>query len=284
MNNCNLMIREVQEQMNIEMSVTVGKASHDLNMLFQAYQYLLERHEARFYLGEKVIVEDEEIPSFQDLDPMATNYHLDFMRAMRTRDYERAEVIIMEILDYMKKEFIYPKQVKNYFVFLFSNVEGDEMQKGLQNVFHLEAWLDLISNAETAQMLQKVVNNTIAYIRSWIKDTNNNRYRDDITHIIEYIDENYTVKLSLKTIAEAFSINESYLSRMFKNETGKNLIYFINEKKMRKAMELLEDPNMTIKKVANMVGINDQFYFNKVFKKFYHVSPSEYRKHQKQEI
>ena len=174
----------------------------------------------------------------------------------------------MEILDYMKKEFIYPKQVKNYFVFLFSNVEGDEMQKGLQNVFHLEAWLDLISNAETAQMLQKVVNNTIAYIRSWIKDTNNNRYRDDITHIIEYIDENYTVKLSLKTIAEAFSINESYLSRMFKNETGKNLIYFINEKKMRKAMELLEDPNMTIKKVANMVGINDQFYFNKVFKKF----------------
>ena len=58
MNNCNLMIREVQEQMNIEMSVTVGKASHDLNMLFQAYQYLLERHEARFYLGEKVIVED----------------------------------------------------------------------------------------------------------------------------------------------------------------------------------------------------------------------------------
>lgn len=55
--------------MNIEMSVTVGKASHDLNMLFQAYQYLLERHEARFYLGEKVIVEDEEIPSFQDLDP-----------------------------------------------------------------------------------------------------------------------------------------------------------------------------------------------------------------------
>ena len=71
---------------------------------------------------------------------------------------------------------------------------------------------------------------------------------------------------------------------MFKNETGKNLIYFINEKKMRKAMELLEDPNMTIKKVANMVGINDQFYFNKVFKKFYHVSPSEYRKHQKQEI
>lgn len=34
---------------------------------------------------------------------MATNYHLDFMRAMRTRDYEQAEVIIMEILDYMKK-------------------------------------------------------------------------------------------------------------------------------------------------------------------------------------
>ena len=79
-------------------------------------------------------------------------------------------------------------------------------------------------------------------------------------------------------IAEAFGMSESYLSRTFKNETGMNLIGFINERKMKKAKELLKDDNYMIKDVAMQVGIDDQFYFNKVFKKSFGISPSEYRK------
>ena len=47
---------------------------------------------------------------------------------------------------------------------------------------------------------------------------------------------------------------------------------------MKKAKELLEDESFMIKDVAMQVGIDDQFYFNKVFKKVYGMSPSEYRK------
>ncbi|WEV16638.1 helix-turn-helix domain-containing protein [Clostridium perfringens D] len=43
-------------------------------------------------------------------------------------------------------------------------------------------------------------------------------------------------------VANAVNLNESYLSRIFKNETGKNLMYFINEVKMKKAKELLKQP------------------------------------------
>ena len=79
-------------------------------------------------------------------------------------------------------------------------------------------------------------------------------------------------------LATHFGINESYLSRMFKNQTGKNLIYFINEKKMNKARELLKDPDMMVKEAAYAVGYDDQFYFNKLFKRFFGVSPTEYRR------
>ena len=43
-------------------------------------------------------------------------------------------------------------------------------------------------------------------------------------------------------------------------------------------MELLRDSEMLIKDVAIAVGIEDQLYFNKVFKKFYHISPSDVRR------
>ncbi len=69
-------------------------------------------------------------------------------------------------------------------------------------------------------------------------------------------------------VANAVNLNESYLSRIFKNETGKNLMYFINEVKMKKAKELLKQPDTLVKEVANSIGMTDQFYFNRVLKSF----------------
>ena len=56
-------------------------------------------------------------------------------------------------------------------------------------------------------------------------------------------------------IADSIGMNESSLSRLFKNETGVNLNYYINEKKMKKAMELLRGESSMIKDVAAAVGM-----------------------------
>lgn len=79
-------------------------------------------------------------------------------------------------------------------------------------------------------------------------------------------------------IADHLHMNESTLSRMFKSETGVNVNYYVNERKMKKAMELLSNQDSMIKDVALAVGIEDQLYFNKVFKKYYNISPSEFKK------
>ena len=88
----------------------------------------------------------------------------------------------------------------------------------------------------------------------------------------------YQEKLSLKEIAEHFSMSESSLSHLFKNETGMNLKSYINEKRMKKALELLSNESFKIKDVAAQIGMEDQLYFNRVFKKYYDLSPSDYRK------
>ena len=111
-----------------------------------------------------------------------------------------------------------------------------------------------------------------------MKDSSSSKYRREITEVMDFVEKNYHQKLNLKMLAETLDMNESTLSRLFKSETGINLNYYMNEKRMKKAKELLQEPAYKIKDVANAVGMEDQLYFNKVFKKYYHVSPSDYRK------
>ncbi len=152
--------------------------------------------------------------------------------------------------------------------------------------FEFQAGINEIQRCETLVQLDQLLLDIYNRIEQWLKDDCSNRYGKDITEIINYVENNYTQKITLKMLATKFGINESYLSRMFKNQTGKNLIYYVNEKKMHKARELLGNPHMMIKEAAYAVGYDDQFYFNKLFKRFFQVSPTEFRRRiqaQKQE-
>ncbi|MFQ7538323.1 MAG: helix-turn-helix domain-containing protein, partial [Clostridium sp.] len=131
---------------------------------------------------------------------------------------------------------------------------------------------------ETADKLEEIAQDSFDKIEAWMNDRASRRYRKEILDAMEYINANMNRKVTLKEIADSIGMNESSLSRMFKSETGVNLNYYINEKKMKKAMELLSSESSMIKDVAAAIGMDDQLYFNKVFKKYYNVSPSEFKK------
>ena len=79
-------------------------------------------------------------------------------------------------------------------------------------------------------------------------------------------------------LAKQCNISENYLSRLFKSETGTNIITYINNKKMQRAKELLAHPQYTIKEISAFLGFDEPAYFNKIFNKTYNVNPSDYRK------
>ena len=78
-------------------------------------------------------------------------------------------------------------------------------------------------------------------------------------------------------LAGRYGVESSYFSRMFKQETGKNLMLYIAEKRVAKAREYMEDKNINLTEIAFLTGYDDYTYFSKVFKKFTGVSPREYR-------
>lgn len=97
-----------------------------------------------------------------------------------------------------------------------------------------------------------------------------------MSQIVEYLDENYTDStINLASVSQKFGFNSSYLSRKFKQETGKSFIEYLTEKRMEKAIELAKQ-NLKMFCSADEVGIPDPNYFGRCFKKYTGVSYSEY--------
>lgn len=96
--------------------------------------------------------------------------------------------------------------------------------------------------------------------------------------IKNYIDSNYQKSsLSLESISQELSFSVSYISSILKRN-GISFTKYLTELRMKKAKEMLADPEQKIITIAYQVGYVDPYYFSHCFKKFYGVSPDEFRK------
>lgn len=278
LNICNSMIRNISQYMDIALSITVSPKENDVTSFYQTYLDILASHDKRFYEGEGTLMFSEENFEFEELSMNDISFHTDILTAVQEKDFAQVNRVVNEALHFMKIQRMDPYSVKEYFIFILNNIEGNEIAKGIKEAYPFDALHRYIHISETFDKLKEQVETAFEEICKWMWSEGSDKYKKNIMEIISFIEEHLTEKVTLKMIAEAFGMSESYLSRVFKNETGMNLIGFINDRKMKKAKELLEDESFMIKDVAMQVGIDDQFYFNKVFKKVYGMSPSEYRK------
>lgn len=99
-----------------------------------------------------------------------------------------------------------------------------------------------------------------------------------IEQIKDYLRKNYTNShINLTSVAQMFGFSASYLSRKFKQETGKSFVEYLTECRMVRAMELA-GTNAKMFCTASEVGIPDPNYFGRCFKKYTGKSYSEYVK------
>lgn len=98
-----------------------------------------------------------------------------------------------------------------------------------------------------------------------------------IRKALEYIENNYMEDLTLSNVSRQVYVNHIYLGRLMKKETGETFLEILTRIRLRKACEMLGDLNMKTYEVAEKVGIKDSGYFSQVFKKYFGMTPSEYR-------
>ena len=98
--------------------------------------------------------------------------------------------------------------------------------------------------------------------------------------VLAYIDDNYMKNISSADIVDFVNLNRSYLFKIFKKQTGLSVSQYLIKYSMDKACEFFDEYNFNISQVAQMVGIDDVYYFSKLFKKIKGITPSGYKKRQ----
>lgn len=152
--------------------------------------------------------------------------------------------------------------------------EQTELVREMENLVEMA---DKMVERLDARLLCEIQMEIVDNIASELKNDITGSIKDVVRQAVEYIDQNYFEELTLVSLSEKYCVESSYFSRLFKQETGKNLMLYIAEKRIEKAIEYMKDENVNLTEIAFLTGYDDYTYFSKVFKKITGKSPRDYR-------
>lgn len=109
------------------------------------------------------------------------------------------------------------------------------------------------------------------------KQENNHRI-SMIKSIIEYLQINYDSSISLELLSDEFNVSKGHLCRTFRSITKMSVVEYLNFYRISKSVSFLRETDWEISKIAGKTGFNNISYFNKVFREYMHMTPSEFRK------
>ena len=99
---------------------------------------------------------------------------------------------------------------------------------------------------------------------------------EKILSILNYIQSNYKT-VSLPELSSKFNYSERHITRLLKEYTGDTFLDILQSTRIQKAANLLTNPDLTIQDIIELIGYTDISHFYRVFRKYYHMTPIQYR-------
>ncbi|MFO8007624.1 MAG: AraC family transcriptional regulator [Candidatus Brocadiia bacterium] len=94
---------------------------------------------------------------------------------------------------------------------------------------------------------------------------------------LEFIDENYARAISTRELARHLECSPSTVARHFRTELGQTPVERIHKRRIRAACRLLATSRRYVGEIARMVGIDNPYYFSRLFRRYRNMTPTEYR-------
>jgi AraC-like DNA-binding protein len=108
--------------------------------------------------------------------------------------------------------------------------------------------------------------------KNYLKSSN----REIIESTIEYINDNLTDDLSLEALSAKVNFTPTYFHKMFKVSAGKNLREYIEDRRIKRSIQLMTSTDMTLTRIAYECGFSSQSYFSYAFRRKMGLPPREY--------
>ncbi|TCM99104.1 two-component system response regulator YesN [Paenibacillus sp. BK033] len=257
--------------------IIVGAAAEGWDGVHSAYCGIERLLEFKFFMNEQAILFAEEHFSEASFDEVELQSISDkIYQCVNFSDLRGAKYGVELLFSYLKTTGHFSSL---YTKFLCSEIMNKLLVKEhKKSLAVINDYLDKISRSSSLHELKDLMLGVFDLVESCTgarnKEESANRIIEQIKQMIE---ERYDQDLSLEGIAEQVYLTPSYLSYLFKKETGQSLIRYITQVRMDKAVVLLRDTNMKIVDICQKLGYRNSNYFIQSFRQHYGVTPAKYR-------
>jgi len=272
----------IEEMYNITFSAGLGRLYTGFESINISYRETLLALDFKLWAGKNVIIPYQDIENTQSGHLVFQPDYDGFSSALREGNQDKAFGLVEQIFasyksqEYTSKSFLHLTMLGMVNLIIRSLLEFniaieailgpafDPFQEidALETLSDLEAWFkEILIKAmdEISRHKQDISRNFVAKAKS-------------------YMDLNYAdPSLNLAKVAENVFVSSCYLSRLFKEITGKTMIEYLTKTRIRAAKNLLKKTSAKVYEIAEQVGFSDYHYFGIVFKKITGLTPLEYR-------
>lgn len=265
--------------LGVNVSIGISNIHYRIDDISKAYNEALKALYSKFFVENSFFVYTGDTSSIGDSNCLIKGYFEELLRAIKSGDSKKAINILNETFDIFRSSNQPIENIKSNNILLYSLILNLSLDKNFRHLDTFDnndtiiyAILKSKSSENILVILSKVIETLCCYINS--QKVNSNSM---VKKVEEYINKNYMNNISLSTIAESIHVNSSYLSRLYKKETNRNITSVITETRVEKAKNLLLTTDMKIYEIAESVGIENATYFSILFKKYTRYNPKDYK-------
>lgn len=207
-------------------------------------------------------------------------YPTESERALRDALLEgHGEILEKRLLKYLEDLMVYDagdiSVMKIRLIVMFTRLLQERSDIHGDKIFEM----DDLSHADT---LKELFDASVVFAKYIVKETAKSMYSGNselVKSAVELIQMNYKENIVLGDIADKLHVSKSYLSTLFRKETGKTLLEAVNDIRIGNAEKMLRSTNLSLTEIAFESGYDSQSYFCKMFKRKHGMTPREYREY-----
>ena len=217
-----------------------------------------------------------EVQDFEHVKKIIADGILGHDREMIREGLDKCKQVVCRLAKGRKEDALF------YYCTVMQSLEELLGGKGVKLTFpRNQELLDRGRNCESFSEMEKLYADMLCEAYDRLSESVAKNDKKDVNKALEYIEQHYAENLSLNVLANEVHMNPYYFSSFFKKSTGKNFKDYVNQVRLKHAVELLLNTDQKVYEIAMEVGFGDARAFNDAFQKAYGETPAGYRKNLK---
>ncbi|MBD3922073.1 response regulator [Paenibacillus sp. PR3] len=272
------LIRSFYKQFAFSITVGTGMYTYEFDKLHDSYRQAQAALSIKWIVGKNRLIQDAS--QWRPQEKIAANLE-EIVDRMLQAMLEYNLTVIDDCLVELFTGDMGKNEIYDLIIRITSKLHADLRQMNE----HLYEILNWDANQSFVLFQFETVLDIMSWLRRRFFELSERLYlkrqrqkRKLIGDITDYVKERLDQKITLNEVAARFDFTPNYLGQLFKAETNSLFSDFLNELRMKRVCELLEDPTKKVYEIAERVGYKNIVYFNRQFKQFMGMSPGEYRK------